>query len=397
VSMWRLIWLLIILVVSIGLGLLIAKDPGVAFFSYRQWSVEMPLWFAVVSLILVLLIGYFFLRLFGRMDSAWYRLKNWLRWRRKNKAYSKTNRGLLELIEGNWKNAEYYLNEGIIRSDAPLVNYLALAKAAHEQGKYDRRDDYLRKAYGCAPHAEIAIGLTQAQFQMNQEQFEQALATLTHLRSLAPKQPQVLKTLERLYIHIGDWQNLIKLLPSLYKSRVLTRVQYAQLEKKAYQELLLSTAIRAESKQALQACWQTIPKKLKNDPGIIYCYAQQLSSYPEEADLIAGMIVKVLKKTWDAHLVRLYGLLVTASATKQLAQAEKWLSHYPQHAELFLTLGRLSMQCQLWGKARHYFEESLQLAGSSETYIEYGKLLEQLGDTTTALQNYREGLQLNFN
>ena len=46
--MWGFIWLLIILIASVWLGLQIAEDPGLAFFSYKQWSVEMPLWFAVV-------------------------------------------------------------------------------------------------------------------------------------------------------------------------------------------------------------------------------------------------------------------------------------------------------------------------------------------------------------
>jgi HemY protein len=52
------------------------------------------------------------------------------------------------------------------------------------------------------------------------------------------------------------------------------------------------------------------------------------------------------------------------------------------------------MRCQLWGKARNYFENSLKLQASQETYIEYGKLLEVLGEQTAAVQSYREGLSM---
>lgn len=389
--MRRFIWILIILIVSVWLGLLIAKDPGLALFSYRQWSVEMPLWFAVLCFIGILFIGYFLMHFLNRIDSAFYRFKNWRLLRRKHKAYSKTNRGLIELIEGHWKNAEYYLSEGIAESDAPLINYLALAKAAHERGDYDRRDAYLRKANAKTPHADVAIGLTQAQLQLNQGQFEQALATLGHLRQIAPRHAYVLKLLERLYIRLADWKNLLKLIPSLYRSRVITRDQSILLEKKAYQELLKSLSTHHDE-QALHALWYSIPRKLKKDPQIIYHYVCLLHHKPADTEEAYELINQTLKKTWDRDLVRFYGLLNTAYTSKQLAHAENWKKKYPNQAILLLTLGRLCVRCQLWGKARSYFEDSLKLEANAETYTEYGKLLEHLGDTSTAIQSYRDGL-----
>src|SRR5690349_21137626 len=102
--MWRFIWLLIILIASVWLGLQIAKDPGLAFFSYKEWSVEMPLWFATVLFIAILVVLHFITKFFDNISSLVYRFKSWLQWRRKHKAYSKTNRGLMELIEGRFKN-----------------------------------------------------------------------------------------------------------------------------------------------------------------------------------------------------------------------------------------------------------------------------------------------------
>ena len=122
--MWKFFWFLIILIFSVWLGLKVSEDPGYAVFAYRHWSVEMPLWFAVVAFFVLLFLLYGVLRFFDGIDFTIYRLKNWLRWRQKYKSYSKTNRGLIELIEGHWRSAEYYLLEGVPQSDAPLV-YLA--------------------------------------------------------------------------------------------------------------------------------------------------------------------------------------------------------------------------------------------------------------------------------
>ena len=140
--MQRFIVFLIIFVASILLGWKIAEDPGFAFFSYKQWSAQMPLWFAGLSLIIIFYLGYLILRLLDGVDFSLYRWRNWRKWRRKYQSYSKTNRGLVELIEGNWANAEYYLLAGIAQSDAPLLNYLGAAKAANERHEYEKRDAY---------------------------------------------------------------------------------------------------------------------------------------------------------------------------------------------------------------------------------------------------------------
>jgi HemY protein len=392
--MWRFIWLLIILIASVWLGLQIAKDPGLAFFSYKQWSVEMPLWFATVIFIATLFILYFLITFFDNVSRLVYRFKSWLHWRRKHNAYSKTNRGLMELIEGRFKNAEHDLLEGLSQSDATLVNYLALAKAAHEQAAYDRRDTYLRKAHAAAPDADVVIGLTSAQLQMSQGQLEQALATLKHLKSLAPKHVLVLKLLERVYVHLGDWHALLALLPKLYKAGVVNREQLTMLEKKVYEEILKSFNSREAGLSDLHDLWETVPRKLQKEPGVIYCYAKQLLNYPDDGHEIEYLIYKVLKKTWDMPLAKLYGIVKTTDPKKQLSHAETLLKQYPNEAVLLLSLGRICVRSQLWGKARSYFQESLNLEAHADTFAEYGKLLEHLGDSTAAMESYRDGLDL---
>lgn len=392
--MRRFFWFLIILILSVWLGLKIAEDPGYAVFAYRHWSVEMPLWFAAISFLIILFLFYGVLRFIDGIDFTIYRWRNWLRWRRKYKSYNKTNRGLVELLEGHWRSAEYYLLEGVAQSDAPLINYLAAAKAAQEQSAYDRRDNYLKKAHDFAPQAEVAIGLTQAQLQFEQGQLEQALATLDHLRTAAPKHGFVLKLLEKVYVRLADWNALIKLLPSLRKAKLITEDQLQKFEENTYLEILNNAAHKNVNLLGIQQIWQSMPKKLQKNPNLIVSYVKLLLPYPEMANELEELINKVLKKTWNKELVRLYGLLVTQDPKKQLAYAEGWQKQYGNQAVLFLTLGRLDMRCQLWGKARNHFEESLKLEACPETYMEYGKLLEQLGEMGSAVESYRAGLIL---
>ncbi len=392
--MLRLIWILIILFVSVWLGLQIAKDPGLAFFSYRQWSVEMPLWFAALLFILLLLAGYSLLRFFGGLDRMFYQLKNWLRFRKVHNAYSKTNRGLIELIEHQWQDAEYYLKAGITQSEVPLINYLGLALAADAEGAFDRRDQYLRKAHFSAPRAEIVIGITEAQLKIKHGQTEAAYVVLMHLHQIAPKHTFVLSLLERLYVQLNDWQALIQLLPKLYKNRVIPRENFAIFEKNIYIELLKKATRTHETGAAVEILWESIPRKLRKDPALIYEYAKALSIDPDKADTLQLLLNKILNKVWNEKLVNLYGSLLTTYPQKQLISVERWLKQYPNQPALLHIAGLLAKRNQLWGKARSYFEESLKLQLSEEVYLDYGKLLEQLGDREMALESYRDGLLL---
>lgn len=390
--MRRLIVILLVLIFSVLIGLKIAEDPGYAIFAYRHWTVEMPLWFAVLSVILGLSLLFFILRFFDAIDATWVSWKNWLRLRRKHKAYSKTNRGLIDLVEANWKSAETYVMQGVDQSDAPLINFLAAAKAAHEQGAYERRDIYLRKAYDLSSQTHVAVGLMQAQLQLKQGKLEQAFATLNHLRAQSPKQVLLLKLLERVCVRLNDWANLLKLIPALRKARIISAEQMTMLEISTYGELL-QVAAKSGSSSAVKDLWKTIPRKLQKNSTLICCYVKQLSHYSDAKPEIEELITKTLKYEWQPELVKVYGTLASSDALKQLKIAETWQKHFGPQSLLYLTLARLSMRAQLWGKARHYYEESLKLESLPESYLEYGNLLAQLDETVTAMQVYKEGLK----
>ena len=61
--MRKLLLLLLVLLLSVWLGLQIAADPGYALFTYRGWSIEIPLWLAFLSDLLLFLVLYGLIRL----------------------------------------------------------------------------------------------------------------------------------------------------------------------------------------------------------------------------------------------------------------------------------------------------------------------------------------------
>ncbi|MFU8798282.1 MAG: heme biosynthesis protein HemY [Gammaproteobacteria bacterium] len=376
--MRRLLTLLFILGASTWLGLQISKDPGYALFAYKLWTVEMPLWMVLILFVLAFAILYFFLRLLSQTGAIGRRFRAWRTQRRHRRSINLTSRGLIELAEGRWGEGEGKLLRAAKNSETPLINYLAAARAAQELGAYDRRDEYLRLAHDTTPDAEIAIGIVQAELQIQRQQFEQALATLTHIREIVPHHTVVLKLLKDLYFQLRDWKNLAQLLPSLRKYKAIPALEADELEHRTWLALLPDA-------------WEQVPRPLQRSPRLLNRYIPSLIERGAHAEA-EHLLHDNVKKNWDTDLVRWYGLTIGADAAKQLNMAEQWLKQHPQDPVLLLTLGRLCVRNQLWGKARSYLESSLALDPQPETYRELGMLLDQLGDAATATEYYKQGL-----
>jgi HemY protein len=122
-----------------------------------------------------------------------------------------------------------------------------------------------------------------------------------------------------------------------------------------------------------------------------YCEALHRLGADDEAE---SLLRKALKQGYDARLVRLYGQLRSKDSAKQLQLAEGWLQQQPKDPLLLLSLGRLCLSCELWGKARDYFEASLLLQPDAENCAELARLLARLGDVGRSNQLLQQGLEL---
>lgn len=384
---------LIFLIVTVYIALIAKEDPGYALLSHGDWSIEgtMVLLIGVLSTLIgsILLLIYLILKTI-RFPGQ---LNHWNQNRKTAKAIKNCNRGYIELAEGNWREAEKHLRKSAYSSGMPILNYLAAARAAQEDGSQHRRDDYLLQAHKSDPQADIAIGLTQAELQLKGGQAEQALATLMHLRSVTPRHRQVLKMLFQVYQQLNSWNDLERLLPELQKNNVFEHHILSQYEQSLSKRIMMQ-AIHNKNYGELKSIWNRLPKMTRSEPEMIHFYCQILLSIGEQQQAVE-LIKGGIKRHWNAPLILLYGQAQEKDAAKQLETAESWLSDNGRSAELLLTLGRLSISNQLWGKARDYITESLAAAPSTEAYQVLGKLYEnQLDDSVEAMNCYREGLLL---
>ncbi|MBP3363947.1 MAG: heme biosynthesis protein HemY, partial [Pseudomonas sp.] len=353
---------------------------------------------ATLALLAVLWLLVWGVKLLVELVTASTGLVNpWSRRNRSRRVQIAIEQGQMDLAEGRWASAQKHLARAAEAEPQPLLYYLGAARAANEQGHYEESDNLLERALERQPQAELAIALSHAQLQVDRADTEGALVTLQAMHERHPHNVQVLRQLQRLHQQRGDWTALIRLLPELRKDKVLPPKELAELERRAWgQNLSLAAQRESEGEaglQSLQRAWQQLTSAQRQEPALVLAYAEQLRQLGAQTEA-EEVLRSALKRSYDSHLVRLYGLLRGSDPVKQLQAAEGWLKSHPGDASLLLTLGRLCLQNSLWGKARDYLESSLKVERNPETCAELARLLAQLGDTGRSNQLFQEGLNL---
>lgn len=383
---------LFILIFAVLIGLLAYQDAGYVLIARGYQTLEMTLSLFVVALVVGFIAVYFVVRL---AISGWHMpaaFRDWRAAQRRRRARRDTNRGLVELAQGNWSQAERYLLRSARHSEIPLLNYLSAARAAQKQNASGRRDDYLSLAHQSMQGAGFAVQLTQAELQLVHGQLEQSLATLMQLHATSPKHPHVLYLLARIYQLLRSWGDLKKLLPELRKRDVISPAAYERLERIVHRELLTIATQRGKA-DSLRASWQHVPRHLRQDVDMVRHYVRCLLIV-EANDDAEQLLRDALKRHWDPDLVYIYGIIESSDPARQLNSAESWLKGHEKNPVLLLTLGRLCKRNKLWGKARSYLDASIGIRPSSDAYKELGQLMEQLQETENAGQYYHKGLLL---
>jgi HemY protein len=386
------IYLLLLIVIGLGLVLLVRDDPGFLLLRYREWEVETSLAVAMVALIIAVIVVHFSLRF---LRGLW-RLPRNMKKRSQTRRYAKVRRqltqGLIDLAEGRFEQAENHLVRLVDFSESPLVHYLSAARAAQLQGKHDARDSYLKAAHDANPDAELAIGVTQAELQLAHLQTEQALATLTHLHSVAPKHDYVTMLLARAYHELQDWRALVELLPVVRRRKLVKPARLRELELSGYRGVL---ELDSGNQQDFETAWSKLPKDLQSDAILLRSYFEQFARQGWSNSSAEQALLKAIDQQWDDGLIEVYGRYQARDATTQMMRVEKWLDDYGHNEQLLLALGRISVRAQLWGKAQSYFEASIGARATAAACMELADLFEQqLQQPEKAVEYYQQGLKL---
>ncbi|MDX1569518.1 MAG: heme biosynthesis HemY N-terminal domain-containing protein [Xanthomonadales bacterium] len=354
--------------------------PGYVLVRIGGWTLET----GVVWLLLAILLVY--LVIHGAV-WAWRLPGNAARKYLEKRSRAQLELGMLALAEGDWRKAEKALTKSAKRSKTPAVSYIAAAQAAHGPGADTRRDEYLQKAEQNAD-AQQSVAVTRAQLLLGEDQPEEALALLREIPNLRNR-PRALDLVAQCHEQMDQWSELTALSPDLVRHGIIDTEQADRIADQGIRQRL-DTAIGFDE---LQGVWQSLPRAQRRRPEFVERYARAALSMGHDTE-VEQLVRSTLDREWSDALCLLYGKIAGAGASARLKAAEKWLKKHEGNSALHLTLGRLCLQSEIWGKAREHLEKSISLAETPEAFRTLGRLHERLEEKELAIRAYRRAVEL---
>jgi len=333
----------------------IAADPGYVLVRYGDTSIETTLIFALVALVFLSTVLRVLWRALRAPIGAWSR-------RRRRRGRERIAGGLVALTEGRHAQALRELERASHETGMQGPSLLAAARAAQARGDTDRATALLARA---PPAAALVV---RARFELERERPAAALALLRPHVATATLPPAGWQLLAEAALRSGEPAIAFAALPELQRAQVLTPPAFAAIETRT----LAAALVAAPDRERLNDLWSNLSRAQRRIPEAVAAYALRSA---QVGQILAGMseLEAALRREWSERLIGVYGELGPAEAEARLGYAEGLITAQPNSAGLALTLGRLCIQCKLWGKARGYLERGLQIDPSAA-------LWEALGD-----------------
>lgn len=383
-----------IFVYALYAWLLNHENPGYALIGLGEISFQSTAVVFFIGLLFTFVGLYILIRLLGVLLRMPSKMLNTHQQNKSTRSQNALIEGLVDSAAGNWENAEKVLIRHASNSGAPLLHYLTAARAAQFRGAIDKRDEYLKRA----AHEEdvnIAVGLTQAELNLSEHQFDEAEKTLTKLNTINPNHAGVLKLLHQTYYHLDNWNDIRQLLPALQKNKVMPEADIRVLEIETYSRLLKKASDKKQASD-LKVVWGQAPAHIQslNEMRSIYFSAVIIAN---GGGSIETDVVKAIVDNWSDTLLVIYGNIESDNYVNQLLTAEKWVASHPDNFVLLRILGKISLKCDQYEKAEGYLSKSLNLDPSVAAYQLLGDLFYNKGDRNKASECYKYGLELASN
>jgi HemY protein len=385
-----LLWLFVLAALAVALSLALRGSGGYALFVLHPWRAEISLTFLAVLLVVGFVLGYLLVRAVGHTLRLPSHVRAYRRRRRAEAGHAATLGAIQALFEGRFVRAEKLASRAIDMGAAPGLAGLLGARAAQRLRDFGRRDQWLERSKQDDGEWRVAQLMTEAELLLDERRFDEARGVLQELHSTGPRHVAALFLMLRAEQGLSNWDEVLRTANALEKHDAMPPEALDSVRANAHIALL---TLKARDREGLLRQWESTPRSERVKPRIAATAAR---AFMQVGDCRRAhrIIEEALDRNWDGTLALLYGECVDKDALDRLERAENWLKDRPGEAELLLTLGRLCVQRELWGKAQSYLEASLATRPTQAAHIALARLHEQLGRPAEAGRHFRASADL---
>lgn len=382
-----LFWVILLAALAVAVTLGARYHTGYVLLVVHPYRVELALSLLAAILVLAFVAAYLSIRVIDRT----LRLPGEVKAYRERRRVEHANRALGETLrayfEGRYAKAEKAANEIIDTREFGGFAAVIAARCANELRAYERRDRYLARSAYYGDDDQTMRTITQAELALQTRDHHEALAALERLPH---KHVAALRLELKAVQQSRNWDRVIEILNLLARAGA---VEDQTIDERRRHAIAQNLGRKARDASELREYWRRLDSTQRKDP-VIAAAAARSFALLGDCRTAHATIEASLEAGWDSGLVALYAECHGEDGVRQIEQAEKWLERHPSDAALLLTLGRLCMQQQLWGKAQSYFEAHLALEQSYRGHMELAQLLERIGDADAARTHYHRSLEL---
>jgi len=396
-----LVWILLILALAIGVSLLASNNEGYVLIVRPPYRLELSLNFLLILIAGAFALLHLSLRLIHYTRRLPASVRDYKDRQRLKNGHIALVQSLHALVEGRYSAAEKNASKALELGEDAGLSALIAARASHKLKHKSQRDYYLAEAERLAPDAAIARLLSQAELQLDDRLYNDAITTLHKLEKIESQYPPAMRLEMKAHVHLNNWEQVLVLAQQLDKADAIESWHLREVRQQAHQHLIRRYM---DDVAGLTAYWKKMADEDRLISRLAYLAAETLigsqaanneHGNPSEAGNQAAEIIEMsLTKKWDTKLVALWGNCVTSNPQKQLQQAEYWLLSHEGDANLLLALGKMCIRLGLWGKAQNYLEASISVEPQPTTFLTLAKLMEDLGNTEIANQHYQRSARL---
>ena len=168
---------LLALVASAIVVAAIEYDPGYVLVSYGYYTLESTLFVALAAVLILVLLVYGTISLVRRTFTQSSNFGSWFSDIGSRRSQKQAAKGMIDYVEGNWSRAKKALSKSAEHSDKPLISFLFAARASNILGDTQAATEFLRKAEQAVAGSSLAVGLTQAELQLENKNYELAISS----------------------------------------------------------------------------------------------------------------------------------------------------------------------------------------------------------------------------
>ena len=380
-----LVWFLVVAALAVSLGLAARMNEGYVLIVVPPYRIELSLALFVILFVASFALVYSVLRLLVHTVRLPAYVDQFRRRQREARGHTAMQDAWQSYLEGRFGQAQKRAERAFDLGESPGLAALIAARSAHFLRDPSRRDEWLARASEGAAATRTARLATQAELLLDDRRFEDARGVLTELHQSGPTHVSSLRMMMRAQQGLQNWDEVLRLARQLEKRGAVSAEFARQVTVTATIENLRKKALDADQ---LRQFWKSIVPDDRREARVAHT-AASLFMRLGDCRTAHGILREALDHEWSERLVRQYSECFDADSLARIEHAERWLTIHPRDAALHLTLGRLCVQRELWGKAQIHLETSIAEQPTRAAHVELARLLDRLGRVEQAHNHYR--------